>query len=241
MSESVSTATKTINTQLTSENFLSSEFGGWLSFNLKILFTLFVVYLISSSIMSSLMPMPMPMPMTDDKIMFVPPEMKGCPCGKCPRSCPCGKCKRLLIEEFSDDKLYSYKKNRYADYQSIPLLAKNDEFNNPENLLFGQANRHIYIKDDIMIINFEIFCNLFVLDGSIYGESKRVNQKYKVYLLNDKTKSKMFLNDIEKDGDGIYKLKVKSKDVETLVKYNVVEIVYSLDDKEQVILRGHFS
>ena len=200
MSESVSTATKTINTQLTSENFLSSEFGGWLSFNLKILFTLFVVYLISSSIMSSLMPMPMPM--TDDKIMFVPPDMKGCPCGKCPRSCPCGKCKRLLIEEFSDDKLYSYKKNRYADYQSIPLLAKNDEFNNPENLLFGQANRHIYIKDDIMIINFEIFCNLFVLDGSIYGESKRVNQKYKVYLLDDKTKSKMFLNDIEKDGDG---------------------------------------
>ena len=154
MSESVSTATKTINTQLTSENFLSSEFGGWLSFNLKILFTLFVVYLISSSIMSSLMPMPMPM--TDDKIMFVPPDMKGCPCGKCPRSCPCGKCRRLLIEEFSDDKLYSYKKNRYADYQSIPLLAKNDEFNNPENLLFGQANRHIYIKDDIMIINFEI-------------------------------------------------------------------------------------
>lgn len=236
MSESVSTATKTINTQLTSENFLSSEFGGWLSFNLKILFTLFVVYLISSSIMSSLMPMPM----TDDKIMFVPPDMKGCPCGKCPRSCPCNKCKRLLIEEFSDDKLYSYSKSQYADYQSIPLLAKNDEFNNPENLLFGQANRHIYIKDDVMIANFEIFCNLFVLDGSIYGESKRVNQKYKVYLLNDKTNSKMFLNDIEKDGDGIYKLKVKSKDVETLVKYNVVEIVYSLDNKEEVVLRGKF-
>ena len=239
MSESVSTATKTINTQLTSENFLSSEFGGWLSFNLKILFTLFVVYLISSSIMSSLMPMPMTVA-TDDKIMFVPPNMKRCPCGKCPRSCPCGKCKRLLIEEFSDDKLYSYKKNQYADYQSIPLLAKNDEFNNPENLLFGQANRHIYIKDDIMFVNFEIFCNLFILDGSIYGESKRANQKYKVYLLNDKTNSKMFLNDIEKDGDGIYKLKVKSKDVETLVKYNVVEIVYSLDDKEQVVLRGQF-
>jgi hypothetical protein len=236
MSESVSTATKTINTNLTSENFLSSEFGGWLSFNLKILFTLFVVYLISSSIMSSLMPMPM----TDDKIMFVPPDMKGCPCGKCPRSCPCGKCKRLLIEEFSDDKLYSYKKNRYADYQSIPLLAKNDEFNNPENLLFGQANRHIYIKDDIMIINFEIFCNLFVLDGSIYGGSEKVNQKYKVYLLDTKTKSKMFLSDLNKDGDGIYKLKVKSKDVETLVKYNVIEIVYSLDNKEEVVLRGQF-
>ena len=240
MSESVSTATKTINTQLTSENFLSSEFGGWLSFNLKILFTLFVVYLISSSIMSSLMPMPMPMPMTDDKIMFVPPEMKGCPCGKCPRRCSCNKCKRLLIEEFSDDKLYSYSKSLYADYQSIPLTAKDNEFNNPGNLLFGQVNRHIYFKDDTMLVNFEIYCDLFVLDGSIYGGSEKVNQKYKVYLINDKTKSKMFLNDLEKDGDGIYKLKVKSKDVETLVKYNIVEIVYSLNDKEQVVLRGEF-
>lgn len=237
MSESVSTATKTINTQLTSENFLSSEFGNWMSFNLKIIFTIFVVYLISSSIMSSLMPMKVS---TDDKIMFVPPEMKGCPCGKCPRRCPCNKCKRLLIEEFSDDKLYSYSKSQYADYQSIPLLAKNDDFNNPENLLFGQANRHIYIKDDVMIANFEIYCNLFVLDGSIYGGSEKVNQKYKVYLLDTKTKSKMFLSDLNKDGDGIYKLKVKSKDVETLVKYNVIEIVYSLDNKEEVLLRGQF-
>jgi hypothetical protein len=239
MSESVSTATKTINTNLTSENFLSSEFGGWLSFNLKILFTLFVVYLISSSIMSSMMPMTATVS-RDDNIMFVPPHMKGCQCGKCPKTCPCNKCKRLLMEEFSNDELYSYSKSQYADYQSIPLLAKNDEFNNPENLLFGQASRHIYIKDDIMIVNFEIFCNLFVLDGSVYGESKKVDQKYKVYLLNDKTKSKMFLSDLNKDGDGIYKLKIKSKDVETLVKYNVIHIVYSLDNKEEVVLKGEF-
>jgi hypothetical protein len=238
MSEGVSTATKTINTQLTSENFLSSEFGGWLSFNLKILFTLFVVYLICSSIMSSMMPMT---DRSQEQIVFNPPLMKGCQCGKCPRSCPCNKCRNLSIEEFSDDKLYSYKKSQYADYQSIPLLAKNDEFNNPENLLFGQVNRHIYIKDDTMIINFEIFCNLFILDGSVYGESKKVNQKYKVYLLNDKTKSKLFLNEMIKDGDGIYKLKINSKDVDTLVKYNVVEIVYSLDNKEEVLLRGRFS
>ena len=190
--------------------------------------------------MSSLTPMTPYTDDTDDKIMFVPPRMKGCPCGKCPRRCPCNKCKRLLIEEFSDDKLYSYSKSLHADYQSIPLTAKNDNFNNPENLLFGQANRHIYIKDDVMIANFEIYCNLFVLDGSIYGESKKVDQKYKVYLLNDKTKSKMFLSDLNKDGDGIYKLKVKSKDVETLVKYNVIEIVYSLDNKEEVLLRGQF-
>lgn len=236
MSESVSTATKTINTQLTGENFLSSELGGWLSFNLKILFTLLVVYLISSSIMSSMMPIS---DRTQEQIIYNPPLMKGCGCGKCLRSCPCNKCRRLLMEEFGNDQA-NYEKGQYVDYQSVPLLAKNDVFNNPENLLFGQANRHIYIKDDIMIINFEIFCNLFVLDGSVYGESKKVDQKYKVYLLNDKTKSKMFLSDLNKDGDGIYKLKINSKDVEKLAKYNVIQIVYSLDNKEEVILQGRF-
>lgn len=235
MSESVSTATKTISTQLTSENFLSSEFGGWLSFNLKILIMLFVVYIILSSIMSSLMPMT---PVADDNIVFVPPHMKGCGCERCLRRCPCEKCKRLLMEQFGNEA--TYKKSQYSDYQSIPLLAKNDEFNNPENLLFGQANRYIYIKDDVKNISFEIYCNLFVLDGNVYGQSKKVNQKYKVYLLDDKTKEKMYLKDLQKDGDGLYKLRVDSKDVEKLEKYNGIQIVYSLDDKELVVLNGSF-
>jgi hypothetical protein len=234
MSESVSTATKTINTQLTSENFLSSEFGGWLSFNFKILFMLFVVYIISSSIMSSLMPMT---PVTDDNIVFSPPHMKGCGCRRCLRRCTCDKCK---IEEFGNDELYEYKSSVYSDYRSVPLLPKNDDFNNPESLLFGHAKRFIYMKDDIKNINFDIYCNLLVLDGNVYGESKRVNQKYKVYLINDKTKSKMFLTDLKKDGDGVYKVNVKSTDVDTLVKYNIIAIVYSLDDKELLVLQGYF-
>lgn len=236
MSESVSTATKTINTQLTSENFLSSEFGGWLSFNLKIIFMLFVFYIISSSIMSSLMPVAT----TDDSIVFAPPYMKGCQCGKCSKSCPCEKCRRRLIEEFGNDELYEYNSSQYSDYRSVALLPKNDDFNNPENLLFGQAKRYVYIKDDVKHINFDIYCNLFVLDGSVYGESKGVNQKYKVYLINDKTKSKLFLTDLKKDGDGIYKVNVKSTDVDTLIKYNIIAIVYSLNNKELVLLQGLF-
>lgn len=237
MSESVSTATKTINTQLTSENFLSSEFGGWLSFNLKILFMLFVVYIISSSIMSSLMPMTS---VTDNNIVFAPPHMKGCGCERCLRRCSCNKCRQRLIEEFGNNELYEYKSSQYSDYKSVPLLPKNNEFNNPENLLFGQAKRYVYIKDDIKHINFDIYCNLLVLDGSVYGESKKVNQKYKVYLINDKTKSKMFLTDLNKDGDGIYKVNVKSTDVDTLIKYNIIAIVYSLEDKELLVLQGYF-
>lgn len=238
MSESVSTATKTINTQLTSENFLSNEFGGWLSFNLKILFIIFVVYIISSSIMSSLIPIT-PVK-NDDNIIFDPPHVKGCECSRCLRRCSCNKCRSRLIEEFGNNELYEYEKSQYLDYKSIPLLPKNDEFNNPENLLFGQAKRYVYIKDDIKHINFDIYCNLLVLDGNVYGESKRVNHTYKVYLINDKTKSKMFLTDLKKDGDGIYKVNVKSTDIDKLIKYNIIAIVYSLDNKESLILQGLF-
>lgn len=235
MSESVSTASKTINTQLTSENFLSSEFGSWISFNLKIFFVLFIVYFISSSIMSSMMPMSNG---SQERIVFNPPVMKGC--RMCGGRCNCYKCMNKLIEEFSNDELYSYKKSQYADYQSVPLLAQNDKFNNPENLLFGKANRHIYIKDELKTINFEIYCNLFVLDGSIYGGKEKVDHKYKVYLYNNKNKSKMYLSELQKDGDGIYKLKFKSNDVEELIKYNQIHIVYSLNNKEQLILQGYF-
>jgi len=185
--------------------------------------------------MSSLMPMT---PVTDDNIVFAPPCMKGCGCRRCLGRCPCEKCRNRLMEQFGNEA--TYKKSQYSDYQSISLLAKNDEFNNPENLLFGQANRYIYIKDDVKNVSFEIYCNLFVLDGNVYGESKKVNQKYKVYLLDDKTKEKMYLKDLQKDGDGLYKLRVDSKDVEKLVKYKIMQIVYSLDDKELVVLQGQF-
>jgi len=50
----------------------------------------------------------------------------------------------------------------------------------------------------------------------------------------------MFLTDLKKDGDGVYKVNVKSTDVDTLVKYNIIAIVYSLDDKELLVLQGYF-
>lgn len=240
MSETISTATKTINTQLTSEGpffaTTSNEFTSWLSFNLKILFTIFVCCLVLSCLMSLF-----PITESEKQILFSPPRMR-CPCnGRCPcrnRMCQCKHCR--FLEEFSNDELYSYKSSQYSDYQSIPLLAPNNEFKNPENLLFGQANRHIYFKNNTKIFNLEIYCNLFVLDGNIYNKADKVNQSYKVYLLNDKTKTKLYLDDLKKDGDGIYKLKMKSEKVNELVQFNNIVIVYNLNDKEQILLQGNF-
>ena len=129
-----------------------------------------------------------------------------------------------------------------SNYQSIPLLAPLDENRNPENLFFGKANRFIYKHNDEYVYSLEIYCNLLVLDGNIYDKTQRntIKQKYKVYLVNSKTKETSFLDNLVKDGDGIYKLKYKSNQSEALLKYDIVKINYSLDDKEQTLLQGNF-
>lgn len=147
-----------------------------------------------------------------------------------------------IQENFSNDEMYSYKSATSSNYQSVPLLAPLDENKNPENLFFGKANRFIYKHNDEYVYSLEIYCNLLVLDGNIYDKAQRntINQKYKVYLVNSKTKETSFLDNLAKDGDGIYKLKYKSNQSEALLKYDIVKIVYSLDNKEQTLLQGNF-
>lgn len=263
MSETVSTATKTIDTKLTSDvSFFATtpnEIMSWMSFNLKIIFAICLFCLISSIIMS-LVNIFKGVPDENDSIIFVPPQMRNmeCPCkGNCPclgHNCPCNICRRLRqrqynlteefgnTEEFSNDEMYSYKSTQHSDYQSIPLLAQYDKFNNPENLLFGQANRHIYAKNDVTIFNLEVYCNLFVLEGNIYDKTPRhtTKQEYRVYLLNDKDKIKIFLDKLQKDGDGVYKLKFKTDKVTDFIKYNKIVIAYALDNNEQILLQGQF-
>jgi hypothetical protein len=136
--------------------------------------------------------------------------------------------------------MFSYKEPTVGDYQSIQLLAPLDENNNPKNLFFGTANRQIYQKDNQYIYSLEIYCDLLVLDGNIYDPMPRhtVNQHYKVYLIDSTTNNKIFLDELLKDGDGVYKLKYKSDKLTDLVKYNIIHIVYSLDNNEQLLLQG---
>lgn len=161
--------------------------------------------------------------------------------------CMNGKCKYIDDKEhFSNDELFSYKKQEVANYISIPLLSPYDEFKNPTNLFFGKANVYINNNDN-MYYRIEIYCNLLVLDGNVYDVAKRgtIDQKYIVYLLNGKNDKKKLIGNLYKDGDGIYKLKAVFKNdknvIDELVSYNKINIVYSLDNKEQVLLEGFFN
>jgi hypothetical protein len=244
---SVSSASETIGTQLTettASSFFTTnpkEFLQCMSFNIRMTLAFSLMILLLCLLISCLnMILP---PYDEDQIRYDPVTLRGrgnvnymmCRCldGKC-------KCKSNMrnIETFSNDEMYSFKTAQESSYQSIPLLAPDDD-----NLMFGQAKRFVSAIDNGFVYRLEIYCNLLVLDGNIYDKAPRnsVKQKYSVFLQNTKRKGKMHVGDLVKDGDGIYKLKFISKEgVEELAAYDKVNIVYVLNDNEQNILSGTF-
>jgi hypothetical protein len=149
------------------------------------------------------------------------------------------------IEEFSNDNMMSYSYEKTSSNQSIPLLALVDENNNPKNLFFGKADRYIFSKNSKLNYRLEIYCNLLVLNGNIYNKSKDVSQMYIVYLINTKTNEKIFLDELKKDGDGMYKLKFnsldKNKEAKDFIQYDKIQIIHSINNKEEILLQGKFN
>jgi hypothetical protein len=173
----------------------------------------------------------------DDNITYEDPfYTKGYPSMTCDNDkCECNKYKNEYQEDFGNDDGAL----ELANYIRIPLLAPFDEFKNPTNLFFGQVNRYT-LADSYRL---EIFCNLLVLDGNMFDVAQRgtINQKYIVYLVNDKNNKKLPLGPLYKDGDGIYKMKINFKEnIKELLSYNKIIIAYSLDNQEQILLEGLF-
>lgn len=176
----------------------------------------------------------------------------NCPCcnnGNCRKNCKCN-CDSS-IENFSNDVFYSYKDTinpSYSNYQTTPLTPPDNSEGNPSNLLFGQANRILTTENDLMNLDFNIFADLFVLNGNPFGQNdinKDYNktQSYKVYLANNGKNLKL-IDILTKENDGVYKLKFKTKDqtqIKDLLTFNHILIKYQIDNKEITILEGKFT
>jgi hypothetical protein len=244
---SISTASETINTNLTDltgSSFFTTnpkEVLQCVTFNFKIIFAFSLTILILSLFISCINVIFPPMEDPNDIITYEPRMLKrggglkyvmcNCVDGKC-------NCKSNNIEHFSNDEMYSFKSAPRSTYQSIPLLAPSED-----NLFFGQAKRFVSLQDEKVVYRLEVYCNLFVLDGNIYDKAERntTKQKYSVFLRNSKTRGSMKIGDLVKDGDGIYKLKfISDKNINDLVNYDQINIVYSLNDNEQILLSGKF-
>ena len=152
--------------------------------------------------------------------------------------------KHRCSEHFSNDEMYSYKdaiNPSYSNYQSTPLTSSSND------LIFGQANRYIYPETTSGKNHYrlEIYASLYVLNGNPFGseklEIKDHPHKYIANLKSTKTGKKLSIGQIKKDGDGVYKLKLDTDELQKYIEYNEVEVVYHSEEKETVLLNGKFT
>ena len=147
---------------------------------------------------------------------------------------------RYDIENFSNYKPTRNWYSMYKNYQSVPLTAPQtpETKNTPFSLIGGEAHRYIRNGD----YQLQIFANMYVLDGNILQfdtKAPKIQQAYKVYLENGN--ERMFIGDLQKDGDGIYKLNKKIKNGANLANYKKVIVTYKFNDQEKDMIAGNFA
>ena len=149
-------------------------------------------------------------------------------------------------EHFANDEFFSYKDTinpGYFTYQNAPLTSPTNNF------IFGQAKRFVnpQLKSNKPIYILEILANLYVLNGNPFGVEKvgiddtSFKHKYIAYLKNTKTSKKVNIGQLLRDGDGMYKLKFNSEEVNEYTPFNEIEIVHKSPQKETVVLHGKFT
>lgn len=149
---------------------------------------------------------------------------------------PSNGCKPRYNEYFEadDQELQNFQLTNfnYSKFASVPLTSPD------EHLIGGQANRHVIDNAKVII---EIQANLYVLNGNVFGTN--TTQSYKAYLHNGTaTKNNaLLLGTLQRDGDGLYKLRVVTNDVTSILQLPFISIRYEVDGNVQNILEGKFS
>lgn len=122
----------------------------------------------------------------------------------------------------------------FTKYKQLKLLPP-DHTNQITNILLsGQAN--IYKNENT--VRLELNCNLYEIGGNIYDTVKTIKGKYTAYLYNDKTNKQLTLGDLIRDGDGVYKLKYTSNNVQDLLNYNLIRVAYITDNESTTIIEA---
>lgn len=146
----------------------------------------------------------------------------------------------IFIEEFENNNLHSFETKKSYKFKRIQLTAPSNEFKNPENIYFGQANIYVIPNDNKLTYKIQVFANLAVLDGNIFiDDPKDIKQKYTVMLTNNDTKP--FEMELTKDNDGLYKLNYETTDmneISSLLAYKTMHIHYYADGIDKILLIG---
>jgi hypothetical protein len=217
MSESISSASQTISTQLT-------EMSANAILNIRYLLFVLVILVVFMFYMSSMFSITI-----------------SAAAHKCSKYSRCSKCQRksplqyrcAMANADTTEHFTQVLSSSHLDFQSIPLTAPDSSSNHPSHLMFGQADRHI--NDDRYSL--KISANLYVLNGNIFNQKENVQQSYNAYLIN-KDNTKLKIGDLKKDGDGLYKLSFSSQERNKLETYKYLAIFYN---DETPLLVGSFS
>ncbi len=223
MSDTISSASQTISSQLTDASSMSSVFGKSDCTMSNIRFLMYFIFVIL--FICTFLSLVSQVCQDSATLAYQHPRMKR-------------GCQRGHQEDFSNDKFYSYKSTQSANYKSIPLTAPNSKDDAPSNLMFGQANRYISANSDATMFLLEITANMYVLDGNVFANDQKVTHDYKAYLVQGNNRK--LLGSLKRDGDGLYKLRVKSDKPADYLDMQQLNIIYEKDNTEQVLLVGHF-
>jgi len=140
-----------------------------------------------------------------------------------------------IVNGYNNNNYFSFENKNLDKYISVPLTSN-------DNMIFGEAKRYITLNSYIL----EIYANLYILNGNPFGkvtitDNTIIPQEYIVYLINTTSNDKVLVGKLFKDGDGIYKLKFKSNDIQKYNNYDRLEIAYKIGTNETILLKGHFS
>lgn len=166
-------------------------------------------------------------------------------------------------EHFANDQFFSYKDTinpNYSNYQITYLSPIDNDDGSPGNLFSGEASRIItigengdnseidsflpaYVQNNQNTLYLDVYANLLILEGNPFVQYQDIKSplQYRLYLVNTVSNTKLFVDKLYKDGDGRYKLKLKTTNVEKYMNYNEVQIVYFDGNNESILLHGKFT
>jgi hypothetical protein len=146
----------------------------------------------------------------------------------------------------------------YNSYQRLELTAPvSEETGAPKNLLFGQAERYI-LQDGT--INLNISGDLYILGGDTYDSgvapvlgkndldtdstfasftSTKTTDFYSVYTSTDQTSEQKLIGNLQKDGDGLYRLKTSLKVSPESI--NTIWVYYENGKDKVLVIVGQFN
>lgn len=119
--------------------------------------------------------------------------------------------------------------NLKVSYAALTIPGKNSL---NEHIVTGEVTRYIHSNGNA---SFDIYGYFPIINGGVF--QKRVDGKYEVMVMDNNGKV-LFSEELKKDGDNVYKLKLRNQKYENPEQYNFIQVTLTSDGKTSVVVDG---